>query len=221
MKKMISIALILLLCLSLCACSKTPEPPTQNNPVVIMPPVEAGTLIVDDAESTQYTAYVYEGEPVDALTVEEVVLMPEYMPFDDSIYLKWKMKVRNTSSADIPMKESSMRVWYRYLDENEDTLFSLYDTAGYSSTIKDGRAEWMEISEQPSEWTNKDVLNVAYIEIYAYTISLHGSPDCEFTDPVLIDVREFVDWETVKAAGAAEYEAMMTPNVQVFTIPVG
>ena len=220
MKKVTSLFLALVMCLSLCACGKTPEPPVQNTPVVITPSIEEGSLY-DDTESSQYTAFVYEGDPVDALTVEEVVLMPEYVPFDGSVYLKWKMKVRNTSGADIPMKESSMRVWYRYLDKNEDTMFSLYDTAGYSSTIKDGRAEWIEITEQPAEWTNKEVLNVAYIEIYAYTISLHGAPDFEFSEPVLIDVRDYFDWETVQNDGIAAYENMMTPQIEIYTIPQG
>lgn len=212
--------LVLAMCLSLCACGKTPEP--TFNHVVISPSVETGAITGEDVEGTsQFTAFVYEGDPVDALTVEEVVLMPEYMPFDDSIYLNWKMKIRNTSGEDIPMKESSMRVWYRYLDENEDSMYELHGTAGYSSTVKDGRAEWIEVSGIPAEWTNKEVYNIAYIEIYAYTISLHGSPDYEFTEPVLIDVRENFDWETVKNNGIAAYEAMMTPNVEVFTIPVG
>lgn len=221
MKKTLSLLLAFIMCLSLCACGKTHESPAQNNPVVMMPPIEEGPLTEDDAENSQYTAFIYEGDPVDALTVEEVVLMPEYMPFDGSIYLNWKMKIRNTSGADIPMKESSMRVWYRYLDENEDSLYELYGTAGYSSTVKDGRAEWIDVSGHPAEWTNNDVLDIAYVEIYAYTISLHGSPDYEFTEPVLIDVRECFDWETVKNNGIAEYEEMMTPHVEIYTIPQG
>lgn len=190
MKNIISLILAAVMCLSLSACGKSPEVSVQDNTFE--------TKTADNEDDGRYTAFVYEGEAVDSLTVEEVVLTPTYFPSNDGLYLKWMMKIRNTSGKDIPMKESSMRVWYRYLDENMDSLYELYGTAGYSSTVKDGRAEWIHIDGRPAQWTNKDVLDIAYIEIYAYTISLGGIPDYEFTEPVLVDIRDCFDWETVK-----------------------
>lgn len=197
MKKIISLVLVAFMCLSLCACANPSRETAQDSSVKAT--ASAQTEITETEDDGRYTAFVYEGEAIDALTVEEVVLTPTYFPSNDRFYLKWMMKIRNTSGADIPMKESSMRVWYRYLDENLDSLHELYGTAGYSSTVKDGRAEWIIVDGHPAQWTNKDVLDIAYIEIYGYTISLHGLPDYEFTKPVLVDVRDFFDWETVKS----------------------
>lgn len=151
----------------------------------------------EEEDDGHYTAYTYDGEAVDLFTVEEVELYP--MSYSNgNLCLGWKMKVRNTSGEDIPMKEASMRVWYRYLDEKEDSLWETYLSAGYSSTIKAGRAEWMEMNGVPNNWTPDDVKAIEYIEIYGYTNTLHGSPDYEFTNPVLIKVSDFVDWDKVE-----------------------
>ena len=75
--------------------------------------------------------------------------------------------------------------------------FSPSTTAGYDSTIKNDRAEWIEVTGYPHEWTADDVKSIEYIEIYAYTNTLHGAPDYEFTNPVLIKVSDFVDWDKV------------------------
>lgn len=196
MKKLFYLFLVVAMCLPLCACGKSFVESDSDHS--IKSASSAATDIIDIEDDGRYTAFVYEGDVIDALTVEEVVLTPTYFTSNDSLYLKWMMKIRNTSGKDIPMKESSMRVWYRYLDENMDSLHELYGTAGYSSTVKAGRAEWIVIDGRPAQWTNKDVLDIAYIEIYAYTISLHGVPDYEFTEPVLVDIRDCFDWETVK-----------------------
>lgn len=145
---------------------------------------------------SKYLAYTYDGEVNDLITVEEVVLMPQVFS-DDYIMLRWKMKVRNTSGEDILMKKASMRVWYRYLDANEDELWNSYLTGGYSSTIKDEQATWIEQQSIPSTWDKNDVMNVAFIEIYGYTNTLSGKPDYEFTDSITIDVREFFDWQDI------------------------
>ena len=200
MKKLISIILALALCLSFTACggseadSSVQAPANEQSPAT-----EQATQPATEAEDTgKYVAYTYDGDPVDMFTVEEVVLMPESYS-NGTIALNWKMKVRNTSGADLPMKESSMRIWYRYLDANEDELFSNHSTGGYSNTIKDGKAEWIDCSGTPANWDNSDIESVAFIEIYGYTNTLHGSPDYEFTNYITIDVREFVDWNQVKS----------------------
>ncbi len=159
-------------------------------------PSEATIPEETEADDGIYTAYTYDGDPIDLFTIEEVVLMPESYSNGD-ICLCWKMKVRNTSGEDIPMKEASMRVWFRYLDENEDSLWDSYLTAGYSSTIKNDRAEWMEMRGIPSGWTADDMKSIEYIEIFGYTNTLHGAPDYEFTNPVLIKVSDYVDWDKV------------------------
>lgn len=200
MKKILVILLTLNMIVSLVACggnASTTESSTATSDKPVAENVSNGSSKeTEEADDGNYTAYAYDGEPIDLFTIEEVVLMPTAHSAD-SPCLYWKMKVRNTSGEDIPMKEASMRVWYRYLDKNEDILWDNYMTAGYDSTIKDGRAEWMEMNGVPSGWTADDVKNIEYIEIFGYTNTLHGAPDYEFTNPVLIKVSDFVDWDKV------------------------
>ena len=196
MKKIISLFLALVLCLSLCACGSGDTDTVVQNTTDEQSTQQSTETSIGQEDSGKYVAYTYDGEEVDLFTVEEVVLMPESYS-NGTIALNWKMKVRNTSGEDLLMKESSMRVWYRYLDENGDTLFSNYSSAGYSNTIKAGKAEWIDCSGTPAGWDNADIENVAYIEIYGYTNTLHGSPDYEFTNYITIDISEFFDWNEV------------------------
>ena len=200
MKKILVLLLMLSMIASLVACggnASTTEPSTATSDKSVAEKVSNGSSNeTKEADDGKITAYTYDGEPIDLFTIEEVVLMPTAYS-DDTLLLLWKMKVRNTSGEDIPMKEASMRVWFRYLDKNEDTLWDSYLTGGYDSTIKDGRAEWIEENGTPSGWTADDVKNIEYIEIFGYTNTLHGVPDYEFTNPVLIKVSDFVDWDKV------------------------
>ena len=196
MKKLIALLLAAVLYLSLAACGG--ETANNNTEKTIHQDKIANTDDIDIQENGgKYTAYTYDGEATDLFTIEEVVIMPQRYP-DGTIALQWKMKVRNTSGEDLLMKESSMSVWYRYLDENEDELWSTYISGGYFSTIKDGKAEWLEEMGTPYGWSNADVASVAFVEIYGYTNTLHGSPDYEFENYVTIDVREFFDWNDIK-----------------------
>ncbi len=190
MKKIFVLLLMLSMIVFLAACGGNTS---STEPSTVTTDKSEAEEEVDDGN---YTAYTYDGEPTDLFTVEEVVLKPTAYS-DGMVSLGWKMKVRNTSGEDIPMKDASMRVWYRYLDKNEDTLWDNYSTAGYDSTIKNDRAEWIEVTGYPHEWTADDVKSIEYIEIYAYTNTLHGAPDYEFTNPVLIKVSDFVDWDKV------------------------
>ena len=202
MKKTISLLLALVLGLSLGACGKKEEAPAMNQ--VVMMPSDMGTSqnsVSGMEETAQFTAYTYEGEATDLLTVEEVVLMPERFPMpvmDASMSMNWKMKVRNTSGEDIPMN-SYMCVWYRYLDENEDTLYASHEMSDPSSSVKNDRAAWIEVNILPSGWSDEDTESIAYLEIYAYAIGTFGQPQYEFVDPVLIDVREVFDWNDIQS----------------------
>lgn len=202
MKKAISLLLALVMCLSLCACGKKEEAPAMN-PVIVMPSDMGASQNNGSGEenNSQFTAYTYDGEPTDLFTVEEVVLMPERFPMpvmNVSMSMNWKMKVRNTSGEDIPMN-SYMCVWYRYLDENEDTLYSSNELSDSSSSVKNGRATWLEISGIPSGWSDEDTESIAYLEIYAYAIGTFSKPQYEFENPVLIDVREVFDWDDIQS----------------------
>ena len=203
MKKTISLVLALVMCLSLFSCGKSDET-LAINPVVMMPSDMGGSQNNASGEenNSQFTAYAYDGEPTDLLTVEEVVLMPERFPMavmDVSMNLNWKVKVRNTSGEDIPLN-SYMCVWYRYLDENEDTLFSLQKMSNPSSSVKNDRASWLEVSEIPTGWSDEDTESIAYLEIYAYAIGTFSRPQYEFENPVLIDVREIFDWDDIQSS---------------------
>lgn len=195
MKKYIALLLAAIMILSFCACGGK----TANNTEKIA--YQDTTANIDNIDAQEgegkYTAYTYDGDATDLFTIEEVVLMPQRYS-NGTIALQWKMKVRNTSGEDLLMKESSMRVWFRYLDENEDELRSGHLTEGYSNTIKDGKAVWLEMMGTPSGWTNADVASIAYIEIYGYTNTLNGYPDYEFENYVTINVRDFFDWNDIK-----------------------
>ena len=205
MKKAISLLLALVLCLSLCACGNDGNANTQGNSGILPTPNEGNS---QDENDGQYTAYLYDGNPTDLLTIEEVVLMPERnsLSADPSMYLYWKMKVRNTSGEDIPLN-SYLCVWYRYLDENEDTLYSNFLISDSSSSVKNDRAVWVEEYGIPGSWTDKDSESIAYLEIYAYAFGSFSKPQYEFVEPVLIDVREIFDWEDIPD-GAASFGAI-------------
>lgn len=194
MKKMIALLLVLIVCLSLTACGSTTASNTQKTAArTIVPDTSSVNTQEDDRK---YIAYTYNGEATDLFTIEEVDLIPQSFN-SGNIALCWKVKVRNTSGEDLPMKESSMSIWYKYLDENEDELYNLYVSGGYSETIKDGKAIWLEQLATPASWSRTDIENVAFIEIYGYSNTLHGSPDYEFKNSITIDVREFFDWDDI------------------------
>ncbi len=194
MKKMIALLLMLIICLSLVACNPTTASNTQKTATqTIVPDIIS---IDSQKDDKKYIAYTYNGEATDLFTIEEVDLMPQSFN-SGNIALCWKVKVRNTSGEDLPMKESSMKIWYKYLDENEDELYNLNVSGGYSETIKDGKAVWLEELATPASWSRADIENVAFIEIYGYSNTLHGSPDYEFKNYITIDVREFFDWDDI------------------------
>ena len=144
-----------------------------------------------DKISESNVVYTFEGEPVDQLTIEEITIEPYVVKsVDDAQFYGWKMKVRNTSGSDLKVKESSMRIFYTYLDENMDVLQSNHMSGGYVNTIKEGRAELLEEHAYPANWSKKELEAVRYVEFYGYTITLNGSPDFEFTSPILIDLKE-------------------------------
>ena len=185
MKKILSLLLVLVMGLSLCACGDVKTENTTSTDT-------ASSNSSSKEEEKRYVAYEFDGRINDALTVEEVVLMPQNR--NDWKMCAWKMKVRNTSEEDLKMNESSMRIWYQYLDDNGDKLFENYVTGGYSSTIKAGEAEWIEETGRPGSWTNEDVEKMATIKIYAYTTTLRGSPEHEFSEPIIINIKDHFEW---------------------------
>ena len=49
----------------------------------------------------------------------------------------------------------------------------------------------------PNGWTENDVKAVEYIELYGYTNTTGGSPDYEFTEPVLVKVSDCFNWNDI------------------------
>lgn len=177
-----------------------PIPPVGNNNPVIND--EAS----QDSDAGQYVAYAYDGEPTDLLTIEEVILMPERWSesLGGDLYLNWKMKVRNTSGEDIGIG-SYMCIWYSFLDENEDIVLADLLMGDSSVSTRNDRAEWLEsINTVPAGWTNEMCESIAYIEIYGYGFSNFSKPQYEFENPVLIDIREFFDWDDLEESGIGE-----------------
>ena len=147
---------------------------------------------VTQPPSEKKVAYHYEGEPTDLFTVEEIDIEPHIITeANNANYFYWKIKVRNTSGADLVAKESSMRIWYRLLDKNKDMLRDTYESGGYSSTIKDGQAIWLGGNSYPNGWSKEEYESVMYLEIYGYTPTLHGWPDYEFNTPIIINVYDY------------------------------
>jgi len=137
-------------------------------------------------------SHSFEGNTDDLLMIEGVEISPMTVGFmDDAQFFQWRVKVRNNTGEDLVAKESAMRIWYRYLDENYDTLSKSYLHGGYSSTVQAGRAEWLSSNGVPSEFTSQaDMDQVVYLEIYGYTASLNGLPDHMYAEPICINVRE-------------------------------
>ena len=177
MKKVLSLILIgaMILCLSSCGRET-------NN-----------TTNSAEKKDERYVAYKSDKKTNDLVTVEEVVLIPKYYS-DDDYCCGWKMKVRNTSGKDLLMKESAIRVWYSYLDENGDKMHNGYGSEGYHETIKNGEAVWIDETGILSGWTKEDTDTMKTIKIYGYGIELHGSPDYEFEEPIMIDIHDFVEF---------------------------
>lgn len=65
---------------------------------------------------------------------------------------------------------------------------------------KDGQAEeiMVNIDSEGFGTSDRDVDDIAFIEIYGYTCNFYGNPEYEFTNCVTIDVKEFVDWSGIK-----------------------
>lgn len=195
MKRIALSLMALAIAVPLAACGNTAQTPTpsnasQDSSLEAPAEEESDTPATEDVDENGYhIAYEFDGDPVDLLTIEEVDIMPSET-IDGYPYYKWKVKCKNTSGADLPMGESSMRIWYRYLDADYTNLESIYLSGGYSSTVKDGRSEWIESNGYPASWDERTFNSWAYIEIFGYTTSLAGSPEYEFTNPILIDVHE-------------------------------
>ena len=200
MKKTISLLVALVLCLSLCACGgdSTNTLNKEGEAVITIP--ETGE-VSQNVDNGQYTAYSYDGEATDLLTIEEVTLMPERWSesLGGDLFLNWKIKVRNTSGEDISIG-SYMCIWYCFLDENEDIVHSDFLMGDSDVSTRNGRAEWLEnINAVPAGWTNEMCESIAYIEIYGYSFSNFTKPQYEFENPVLIDIRDFFAWDDIAA----------------------
>ncbi len=186
MKKILSLLLAATITFGLCACGNVKTGNTTSNDTAL-------SNSNSKEEEKRYVAYEFDGKTNDALTVEEVVLMPP----ENSSDLKmcgWRIKVRNTSGKDLKMKESSMEIWYQYLDDNGDKLYVGNVSGGYTSTVKVGEAEWIEGTRIPASWTNEDIEKMAKIKIYAYATTLHGSPDHEFSEPIIVNIKDYIEW---------------------------
>ena len=222
MKRAITILLALVMMLSLAACGNKDAATTSPNPTGT---AENTSDPMDEDPSEAKVIYTYEGEPTDLFTIEEIEFAPDTVPWeDDAQFFAWKMKVRNTSGADLPAKESSMRIWFNYLDENEDIVFSFYESAGYSSTIENGKAVLIDCSSIPGNLNKKQLESIAYIEIYGYTNTLHGMPDYEFSCPIIVDVKEQKVIQAPSAdtnASSLSIDTVLTSNEWIRKTPSG
>ena len=182
MKKILSLILALTIAFSFCACGSKPS--TSNN----------GIVETDDTKAMPETTVpeTTSAPEVDLLAIEEIEVAPK--EYKGEYQISWKVKVRNISGADLPMKESSMKIFFKYLDNNNDILWTGYAPGGYTSTVADGQAEWISFSSYPSGWGAKEMNKIAAIEFYAYTTSTGGSPDHEFLDPITVKVSDYFDW---------------------------
>ena len=202
MKKIFSSLLVFSVMLSLCACGRKPVNEPQNAPAATEETVEV-PVIEDKKEESRYVAYKSDGKSNDLLTVEEVVLMPEYFP-DGDYYCTWKVKVKNTTGADLVMGESGMKIWYSYLDENGNVMYDGNIISGYSDkgemsetndTIKSFMSEWIKESGRPAGWTKEESARMKTIKIYGYCIDLGSGPDYEFEEPIIINLSDYFEWE--------------------------
>lgn len=143
--------------------------------------------------SEKIILYTFDGEPTDLLTIEEVQILERPIKSGGVFPPEWTVKIRNTSGKDLKMKESDMRIWYRYLDENYDTLYSSYFSAGYNQTIYKGRASQKSQASYPSGWVDSDFAKVEYLEFYGYDTFYSGTPKYEFTELLTVNVGEYFD----------------------------
>ena len=182
MKKILSLVLALIIAFSFCACGN--KPCTSNN----------GIVETDDTKAIPETTIpeTTSAPEVDLLAIEEIEVAPK--EYKGAYQISWKVKVRNISGADLPMKESSMKIFFKYLDSNNDILWTSYAPGGYTNTVADGQAEWISFSSYPSGWGTKEMNKIAAIEFYAYTTSTGGSPAHEFLDPITVKVSDYFDW---------------------------
>lgn len=144
----------------------------------------------DEKLSNEYQV-LYKGESngSDLLTIEEVDAKPQEISDLEATFFQWKMKVRNTSGEDLKMAESSMCIFYEYLDENGDRLYDGKVSGGYSSTVENGQAEWIEENCYPASWGKNEMEAVKTIRIYGYTTNMMAHPEHEFTEPIVVDIR--------------------------------
>ena len=187
-KKILALLLAAMICTSLAACGESSVQGTTGT--------KQTTTETKEENNNEYVAYTFNGEPTDPVTVEEVTLKAS-RGYQEMFYMALKIKARNTSGRDLLMNESHMEVWYRYLDENKDILLDSRGNGGYFSTIKDGQATWIETGGFPQEWDNNRIESVEYIEIYGYNTTLQSSVENEFKNPILIPVKDFIDWEKI------------------------
>ena len=182
MKKALSIFFALTIVFSLCSCGN--EPSTRGNVIA----ETEGTTVIPEPTIPETTC----APQADLLAIEEIEVAPK--KYKGEYQISWKIKVRNISGADLPMKESSMKIFFKYLDSNNDILWTGYAPGGYTSTVANGQAEWISFSSYPSGWGAKEMNQIAAIEFYAYTTSTGGSPDHEFIDPITVKVSDYFDW---------------------------
>lgn len=144
----------------------------------------------NEEESDEYKIlYTGESNGSDLLTIEEVDAKTMKIDSLDATFYQWKIKVRNTSGEDLKKNDSSMRIWYAYLDENGDKLYDSYLTGGYSTTVEKDQAEWIESNGYPSSWGKAEMDAVKTIKFYGYTTTLAGVSDHEFKFPISVDIR--------------------------------
>lgn len=198
MKKGISFILALVMCLSLCACSKECDcgcayccgENVKNIIETSVLPSQEPEEGVTNADSD--VAYRFDGTNTGDVTVEEVVVRPHTVGYDGGYFFDWEMKVRNTGSEDTIPDETVLRVWFRYLDENGDVIAETQSEAGKYSPVKSGQAEWIQINTRLGSMDSSEVEATAFIEIFAYTKKVRTKPEVYYENPILIDIRNFV-----------------------------
>ena len=192
MKQIVSFALVLALCLGLCACGNAQN--TTNSSKETFAQQGNNTIVetTKQEEADNDVAYRFDGTNTGDVTVEEVVVRPPTVGDDGGYFFDWEMKVRNTGSEDTIPDETVLRVWFRYLDENGDVIAETQSEAGKYSPVKSGQAEWIQINTRLGSMDSSEVEATAFIEIFAYTKKVRTKPEVYYEEPILIDIREFV-----------------------------
>ena len=198
MKRLFCLLLIFSVVLCLCACGvNVPSEPIDVEPYIPEPIPE-----VEQHEVERYVAYKSTGKTNDLLTIEEVVLIPEYLS-DYDYYCTWKVHDKNTSGRDLVMGESGIKIWYHYLDEDGNIMYDGNIVGDYvnkselsdtNDTINSFMDEWIKESRRPYGWTKEESQKMKTIKIYGYCLDLGSTPDYEFEEPIIINLGDYFEW---------------------------